>query len=71
MPTSFEELEKQIHEIYKDDEASISRRLNKAKMDMEIAPLFKNIVYNDDTEKAFQSIKEVVMKELEKRNKDE
>ncbi|MBQ1340948.1 MAG: guanylate kinase [Erysipelotrichaceae bacterium] len=71
MPTSFEELEKQIHEIYKDDEASITRRLNKAKMDMEIAPLFKNIVYNDDTEKAFQSIKAVVMKELEKRNKDE
>ena len=71
MPTSFEELERQINEIYKDDEASITRRLNKAKMDMEIASLFKNIVYNDDTEKAFQSIKAVVMKELEKRNKDE
>ena len=67
MPTSFEELEKQINEIYKDDEASISRRLNKARMDMEVAPLFRNIVYNDDTDKAFEQIKKVVMAELEKR----
>ncbi len=71
MPTSFEELEKQIHEIYKDDEASIERRLNKAKMDMEIAPLFRNIVYNDDVDKAVASIKEVVMRELEARKDDE
>ena len=71
MPTSFEELEKQIHEIYKDDEASIARRLSKAKMDMEIAPLFRNIVYNDDAEKAFQQIKKVVMAELEKRKGNE
>ena len=67
MPTSVEELERQINEIYKDDEASISRRLNKARMDMEIAPLFRNIVYNDDTDKAFEQIKKVVMAELEKR----
>ncbi len=67
MPSSFEELEKQINTIYKDDEASIERRLNKAKMDMEIAPLFRNVVYNDDTEKAFNDIKKVVMEELEKR----
>ncbi len=67
MPTSFEELEKQIHEIYKDDSASIERRLNKAKMDMEIAPLFKNIVYNDDPDKAVAEIKKIVMTEMEKR----
>ena len=71
MPSSFEQLEKQIHEIYKDDEASIERRLSKAKMDMEIAPLFRNIVYNDDTDKAFNDIKKVVMAELERREKDE
>ena len=67
MPTSFEELEKQIHEIYKDDEASVERRLNKAKMEMEIAPLFNNIVYNDDVDKAVAEIKKVVMEEMEKR----
>ena len=67
MPTSFEELEKQISEHYKDDEASIQRRLNKAKMDMEIAPLFRNIVYNDDPDKAYRQIKEKVLEEMEKR----
>ena len=66
MPTSFEELEKQISEHYKDDEASIQRRLNKAKMDMEIAPLFRNIVYNDDPEKAVAQIKEKVLEEMKK-----
>ena len=66
MPTSFEELERQISEHYKDDEASIQRRLNKAKMDMEIAPLFRNIVYNDDPEKAVAQIKEKVLEEMKK-----
>ena len=68
MPHSFEELEKQIHEIYGDDGASVERRLNKAKMEMEIAPLFNNIVYNDDADKAVAEIKKVVMAEMEKRN---
>lgn len=68
MPHSFEELEKQIHEIYGDDEASVERRLNKAKMEMEIAPLFNKIVYNDDADKAVAEIKKVVMAEMEKRN---
>ncbi|MCR4855996.1 MAG: guanylate kinase [Erysipelotrichaceae bacterium] len=70
MPESFEELEKQIHEIYKDDEASVERRLNKAKMEMEIAPLFNNVVYNTDADKAVEQIKKIVMDEMEKR-KDE
>ena len=71
MPTSFEELERQIHEIYGDDEANISRRLSKAKMDMEIASLFRNVVYNDDIDKAYHDIKAIVMAELEKRKQDE
>ncbi len=66
MPTSFEELEKHIMERYHDDEASIQRRLNKAKTDMEIAPLFRNIVYNDDPQKAYQQIKAKVLEEMEK-----
>ncbi|MBR0419816.1 MAG: guanylate kinase [Erysipelotrichaceae bacterium] len=68
MPTSFEELEKHIIDRYGDDEASIQRRLNKAKMDMEIAPLFRNVVYNDDPEKAYQQIKTKVLKEMEKKD---
>ena len=68
MPTSFEELEKHIVERYHDDEASIQRRLNKAKMDMEIAPLFRNVVYNDDPEKAYLQIKEKVLQEMRKQD---
>ena len=68
MPTSFEELEKHIIDRYGDDEASIQRRLNKAKMDMEIAPLFRNVVYNDDPEKAYQQIKTKVLEEMEKKD---
>ena len=70
MPTSMEELEKHITEMYKDDQASIERRLNKAKLDMEIAPLFRNIVYNDDPEKAVAEIKEKVLAELENRSNE-
>ena len=67
MPTSEEELEKQITERYKDDEASVARRLNKAKMEMELAPLFRNVVTNEDGEAAYRQIKEVILKVLEKR----
>lgn len=67
MPTSIEELEKHIIEMYQDDQASIERRLSKAKLDMEIAPLFRNIVYNDDPDKAVAEIKAKVLAELEKR----
>lgn len=66
MPESLEQLEKQIHELYKDDEASAMRRINKAKMDMEIAPLFKNVVSNEDTAKAVAQIREVILKEMAK-----
>ena len=65
MPESIEQLEKQIFELYGDDEASAQRRINKAKMDMELAPLFNNIVYNSDPVKAYEQIKAVLLKEME------
>ena len=67
MPSSMEELERQVTEKYRDSKASIEMRLNKAKMDMELAPLFRNVVYNDDAELAFEQMKKVIMEELEKR----
>lgn len=62
MPASMEELEKQIEMRYKDDEASVQRRINKAKMEMELAPLFRNVVTNDDVDKAVSEIKELILK---------
>ena len=70
MPESFEELEKQVYQRYGDDEASVQRRLNKARMDMEIAPLFRNQVSNADTAKAVEQIKKVFLEELAKVNRE-
>lgn len=70
MPESFEELEKQVYQRYGDDEASVQRRLNKARMDMEIAPLFRNQVSNADTAKAVEQIKKVFLEELAKVNQE-
>ena len=65
-PASIDELESTIHEIYQDDEASATRRINKAKMDMELAPLFQNVVKSEDAEKTYQAVKDVILKELHK-----
>lgn len=64
VPKSFADLEKHIRETYKDDEGSIERRLNKARMDMEIAPLFKHVVCNEDPEAAYLEIKKQVFEKI-------
>jgi len=69
VPKTFEDLEEHIRETYKDDEASIERRLNKARMDFQIAPLFKHTVCNEDPQKAYLEIKETVLDKI--RNLDE
>ena len=48
MPRSMEDLEAQIIEVYGDDAADAQRRINKAKVDMEIADLFRNQVSNEN-----------------------
>lgn len=70
MPESEEQLEAQIKERYRDDQASVERRIHKAKMEMELAPLFKHIVHNTDPDAAAAAIKEVCMKELAKRKEN-
>lgn len=67
MPRSIEDLERQIHEVYGDHTASAQNRINKAKMDMEIAPLFRNIVTNEDEDLAVAQIKEMILAQIEKR----
>lgn len=60
VPETMEELEKQIRMRYKDDETSIQQRLNKAKMEMELAPLFKHVVKNSDPTVATDTIIEAI-----------
>ncbi len=68
VPASLAELEKQINILYKDDQASITNRINKAKTDMDLAPLFKNTVANSDVKVAVAQIKATIMAELERRS---
>ena len=66
-PVSIEELIEQINKVYGDGSASASNRINKAKMDLELEPLFNNVVTNDDPEAAVAKIKELVMDEIARR----
>lgn len=67
LPKSAEDLERQITEVYGDENATTQNRINKAKMDMELAPLFRNTVTNEDEDLAVSQIKEMILKELKKR----
>ena len=67
LPKSSEDLERQIIEVYGDDSASAQNRINKAKMDLELAPLFRNTVTNEDEDLAFRQVKEMILEELKKR----
>lgn len=67
MPKSYEDLAAQVEKTYGDDEASAKRRLNKAKMEMELAPLFKHVVTNEDPDRASAEIKKAILEELKKR----
>lgn len=66
-PVSPDELIEQINKVYGDGTASAENRINKAKMDLELEPLFNNVVTNDDPEAAAAKIKEVVMAEVNRR----
>lgn len=65
-PSSIEELENNIHALYQDDEASAVRRINKAKMDMELAPLFRNVVKSDDPDELYEEVKKMILEAKEK-----
>lgn len=61
VPENMEELEKHIMDVYGDDLTSANARINKARMEMEIAPLFKNQVKNTNIDEAVKEIKKLFM----------
>lgn len=67
LPKSFEDLERQIHEIYGDNDASVEMRINKARTEMELAPLWRNTVTNEDIPAAVAQIKAKILEEIEAR----
>ncbi|MDR1794308.1 MAG: guanylate kinase [Erysipelotrichaceae bacterium] len=64
MPKSLDELEKQLHERYKDNAFSIDERLAKARMEMELAPLFRYTVQADQPKEAAAFILKTVKEAL-------
>ena len=66
MPESFEAIEEHIHNVYGDDTADAAIRINKAKMEMEIAPLFRNQVVMTDFDQAYADTKKLIVEFLGK-----
>lgn len=64
VPKSWEDLEKQIREVYGDKEATVENRINKARMDMELAPLFRHQVSNEDPEAAVAEMKQLILERM-------
>ncbi|MEF9921054.1 MAG: guanylate kinase [Erysipelotrichaceae bacterium] len=60
VPESLEELEKQIRKRYRDED-NVQQRLNKAKVELELQPLFTHVVSNKDIDEAVKEIKDTIL----------
>ncbi|KAL0966230.1 hypothetical protein UPYG_G00292650 [Umbra pygmaea] len=68
-PPSMSVLEKRLRDRKTESEESLQKRLDAAKVDMEISKepgLFDVVIVNDDLEDAYVKIKEVLIEEIEK-----
>ncbi|MBQ0036461.1 MAG: guanylate kinase [Firmicutes bacterium] len=64
VPPSMEELERRIRERGSEDEQTILKRLSKAKQEMKEIDFYKNVVCNDDLDKAVDEIRNIILKEM-------
>ena len=62
IPPSLEELEKRIRERNSDSEEQISKRLERAKTELEYKLYFKHIIKNDNINIAINEIKRLIEK---------
>ena len=63
-PPSFEVLEKRLRGRHTEDEATIQRRLDAVKKELERAESFDYQIINDDIENAIESLEYIIKKEL-------
>ena len=63
-PPSFEDLEKRLRGRHTEDESTIQRRLNEAKVELERAESFDYKIVNDDLDKAIKTLENVINKEM-------
>ncbi len=66
VPPSFEALEARIRGRCTEEEATIQKRLAKARAELELAPLYKHVVCNDDVVRAAKEIRDIVNAAREK-----
>lgn len=64
LPPSFAELEKRIRGRSTEDEATIQKRLSRAKEELLLAKNYKYQVINDSVERASEEIKAIIRKEV-------
>ena len=60
-----EELEKRLRGRNTEDEATIQRRLEEAKIELERSKQYDYVVINDDLERAIAEVESITRKELE------
>lgn len=63
LPPSLEELEKRLRNRRTEDEATVQKRLDKAKLELGFTNQFKHFIVNDKVESATQLLKEVILSE--------
>lgn len=69
MPPSLEVLENRLKERETNDEEDVRRRMELAKYEVELAPLYKYSVINDVLEDTVENINQIINNELEAQNK--
>ncbi len=67
LPPSLEELERRLKSRASDDDATVARRLAKARTEIENYGLFDYLVVNDDLERAYDRLRAVVLAESARR----
>ena len=68
VPPTFEALESRIRGRSTEDEASIAKRLNKAKAELAIQDEYQHVIVNDDVVQAVERIEKVIFDELARRS---
>ena len=66
VPPTMEELERRIRERGTEDEQTILKRMHKAREEMKEIGFYKNVVCNDDLDKAVEEIRNIILKEMAK-----
>ena len=69
LPPSMEELERRLRSRASDDEPTVQKRLQKARLEIENYGLFDYLVVNDDLDRAYDRLRAVLLAESARRSR--